>query len=512
MKMKYIIISLVLTLMVCSIFHHPSIAQNKKPNIIYILTDDLGYGDVKVYNNEGKINTPNIDKLARQGMRFTDAHSPSGVCTPTRYSIMTGRYPWRSQRPVGVLNGFSRPLMENDRATVASLLKENGYNTAVVGKWHLGLGWVPKREYAHLLANKRYGIDAEMNPDHVNLAAPMTVSPNTNGFDYSYVLPASLDMQPYCYVENGKLVDPLTSFTPGKKPDTGYAGAFWRPGLMSTRFDFFDVLPGFTRKANEFLKRQTKEKPFFLYLPMPAPHTPWMPITGFIGSSGAGEYGDFVQQVDASVGAIMKTLDSMGLANNTMVVFTSDNGPYWRDDYVRKFQHKSAGPWRGMKGDAFEGGHRVPFIVRWPGTVKPGRTSEATTTLANLMSTAAEIVGNTHPRYNTEDSYSILSVLKGKSISVDNQPAVVHSSSIGYFAIRIGDWKLIQGLGSGGFTVPKQINPKTGEAKGQLYNLAEDPHEDKNLYDQFPEKVKTMTEMLMQIRSASTRVNKTSVQ
>jgi len=510
--MKYMFKLLALTLMVCTIFHHPSIAQNKKPNIIYILTDDLGYGDVKVYNKEGKINTPNIDKLAKQGMRFTDAHSPSGVCTPTRYSIMTGRYPWRSQRPVGVLNGFSRPLMENDRATVASLLKENGYNTAVVGKWHLGLGWVPKREYAHLLANKRYGIDAEMNPDHVDLAAPMTVSPNTNGFDYSYVLPASLDMQPYCYVENGKLVDPLTSFTPGKKPDTGYAGAFWRPGLMSPSFDFFDVLPAFTRKANQFIQLQHHDKPFFLYLPMPAPHTPWMPITGFVGTSGAGEYGDYVQQVDASVGAIMKTLDSMGLANNTMVVFTSDNGPYWREDYVNKFQHKSAGPWRGMKGDAFEGGHRVPFIVRWPGSTKPGAVSAATTTLANMMSTAAEIVGNTNPRYNTEDSYSILSVLKGKSTSVDNQPAVVHSSSIGYFAIRIGDWKLIQGLGSGGFTVPKQINPKPGEAIGQLYNLVQDPHEDKNLYDQNPEKVKALTEMLNQIRNASTRVNKTSLQ
>jgi len=475
---------LLITCLAC--FSYVYTHSQSKPNIIYILTDDLGYGDVKVYNQEGKINTPNIDKLAKQGMRFTDAHSPSGVCTPTRYSIMTGRYPWRSQRPVGVLNGFSRPLMENDRPTVASLLKENGYNTAVVGKWHLGLGWVPKREYAHLLANKRYGIDAEMNPDHVDLAAPMTVTPNTNGFDYSYVLPASLDMQPYCYVENGKLVDPLTSFTPGKKPDTGYAGAFWRPGLMSPSFDFFDVLPGFTRKANEFIH------------------------TGFIGSSAAGEYGDFVQQVDASVGAIMKTLDSMGLAKNTMVVFTSDNGPYWREDYVNKFQHKSAGPWRGMKGDAFEGGHRVPFIVKWPGNTKPGAVSGATTTLANLMSTAAEIVGNTNPRYQTEDSYSILSVLKGKSKSVDNQPAVVHSSSIGYFAIRIGDWKLIQGLGSGGFTVPKQIKAKPGEAIGQLYNLAEDPHEDKNLYDQYPEKVKTLTEMLNEIRNASTRVNKTS--
>ena len=484
------------------IVYNSAVAQSsEKPNIIYILADDLGYGDVKAYNPESKINTPNIDQLARQGMRFTDAHSPSSVCTPTRYAIMTGRYPWRSAKPVGVLNGFSRPLMENDRATVASLLKQHGYNTGVIGKWHLGLGWSPKREYAHLLGNKGYGIDNEMNPDHVDLDHEMTVSPRNNGFDYSYVLPASLDMQPYCYVENGKLESPLTAMTKGQKPDTGYAGAFWRAGFMSPSFDFYDVIPNFTRKAQAFITAQTKEKPFFLYLPLPAPHTPWVPADKFHGKSKVGEYGDFTEQLDASVGMILKTLEKSGLSKNTIIIFTSDNGPYWRSDYINKYNHQSAGPWRGMKGDAFEGGHRIPFIVKWPGKVKAGTVSEATTTLANLMATAADIVGEKSGQFRVEDSYSILPVLTGNADHVEDQPAVVHSSSVGFFAIRQGDWKLILGLGSGGFTVPRQIKVKPGEPEFQLYNLKDDPAETQNKAAANPEKVAELSRLLEFIKS-----------
>ncbi|MEY2835229.1 MAG: hypothetical protein RLZZ557_891 [Bacteroidota bacterium] len=491
--------SLITCLVAC--FSYGDTNAQEKPNIIYILADDLGYGDVKAYNSESKINTPNIDQLAKQGMRFTDAHSPSSVCTPTRYAIMTGRYPWRSAKPIGVLNGFSRPLMENDRATVAALLQQHGYNTGVIGKWHLGLGWTPKREYAHLVQRKGYGIDNEMNPDHVDLEQGMTVSPRNNGFDYSYVLPASLDMQPYCYVENGKLEEPLSAMTKGQKPDTGYAGAFWRAGLMSPFFDFNDVIPNFTRKAQAFIEAQTKDKPFFLYLPLPAPHTPWVPADKFRGQSKVGDYGDFTEQLDASVGLILKTLEKAGLAKNTLVIFTSDNGPYWRSDYISKYNHQSAGPWRGMKGDAFEGGHRIPFIVKWPGKVKAGTVSDATTTLANLMATAVDIVGDKSGRYKVEDSYSILPVLTGKLNAVENQPAVVHSSSVGFFAIRQGDWKLILGLGSGGFTVPKEIKPRAGEPAVQLYNLREDPGETTNRAKAAPEKVAELTQLLETIKS-----------
>jgi arylsulfatase A-like enzyme len=307
-------------------------------------------------------------------------------------------------------------------------------------------------------------------------------------------------MQPYCYVENGKLASPLTAMTNGNKPDTGYAGAFWRGGLMSPDFDFFDVIPGFVRKANEFIRRQTADKPFFLYLPLPSPHTPWMPAETFRGKSAVGEYGDFTEQLDASVGMLLKTLDSMGMSKNTIVIFTSDNGPYWREDYISKYQHASAGDWRGMKGDAYEGGHRVPFIVRWPGQIKAGTVTHATTTLSNLMSTVSDIIGNKDERYHIADSYSIVPVLKGRSPVVEKQDAVVHHSSMGYYAVRSGDWKLIEGLGSGGFTVPKQIKPAPGGPLMQLYNLKDDPQEKNNLALQFPEKVKALLDQLNAIR------------
>ncbi|QMW06843.1 arylsulfatase [Spirosoma foliorum] len=482
-----------------------SMANQKQqaPNIVYILADDLGYGDVSVYNPTGQIPTPNIDKLAAQGMRFTDAHSPSSVCTPTRYALLTGRYPWRSRLPVGVLRGYSRTLIEADRATVASFLKSKGYQTGVVGKWHLGLDWELKKGNEGLLASADYGIKNEMDTAVIDFSRKPAQGPNTIGFDYSYILPASLDMPPYCYLENQKLIELPTGYTDGNKLQTGYTGPFWRAGKMSPSFDFYDVLPTFISKATDFLKKQTRQKPFFLYLPLSAPHTPWVPSNNYKGKSKVGEYGDFVQQVDAAVGEVVKTLEQSGLADNTIVVFASDNGPYWRESFVKQFNHKAAGAFRGMKGDAFEGGHRIPFIVRWPGKVKAGAVSNATTTLANLLATCKEILGDKTP--NPEDTYSILPVLLGKAQQVPNQPAVVHSSSIGYFAIRKGDWKLIEGLGSGGFTEPRDVKPVAGEPTGQLYNLATDQLETTNVYQQNPEKVKELTALLNQIKQGKTR-------
>lgn len=477
--------------------------KQQPPNIVYILADDLGYGDVSVYNPAGQISTPNIDKLASQGMRFTDAHSPSSVCTPTRYSLLTGRYPWRSRLPVGVLRGYSRTLIEADRPTVASLLKSNGYQTGVIGKWHLGLDWALQKGNESLLATAEYGIKNEMDTSVIDFTRKPAQGPNTVGFDYSYILPASLDMPPYCYLENQKLTELPTGYTDGNKLQTGYTGPFWRAGKMSPSFDFYGVLPTFVAKATDFLKKQTRKKPFFLYLPLAAPHTPWVPSKNYTGKSKAGEYGDFVQQVDAAIGEVLRTLEQSGLADNTLVIFASDNGPYWRENFVKQFNHRAAGAFRGMKGDAFEGGHRIPFIVRWPGKVKAGSVTNATTTLANLTATCQEILGSKAPV--PEDSYSILSVLLGKTKQVSGQQAVVHSSSAGYFAIRKGDWKLIEGLGSGGFTEPREVKPKAGEPVGQLYNLATDQLETTNLYAQNPEKVKELTALLDQIKQGKTR-------
>lgn len=485
---------------------------DKKPNIVYILADDLGYGDVSIYNPDGKINTPHIDGLAKQGMRFIDAHTTSSVCTPSRYSILTGRYPWRSRLPVGVLQGYSRTLIEEGLPTVANLLKSHAYHTGVVGKWHLGLDWVPKDAFKDSIQriinkDKLYGISSDMNPNQIDFTKPPVHGPRTQGFDYSFILPASLDMPPYCYLENDVLTELPTAYTPGNKLESGYTGPFWRAGLMAPSFDFYQVLPAFTNKAIAFIKKQADGKaPFFLYFAMPAPHTPWVPAPGYAGKSKAGEYGDYVQMVDDEVGKVLQTLDNLGLSENTMVVFTSDNGPYWRENFVQKYNHKAAGEFRGMKGDAFEGGHRVPFIVRYPGKVRPGSLSNATTTLANLMSTCSELVGNHSPKFETEDSYSILPVLTEKATVAANQPAVVNSSSRGFLNIRKGSWKLITRLGSGGFTVPAVLQPKAGEPVGQLYNLDNDIHEDHNLYSQYPEKVKELNELLEKIRNAKKRI------
>jgi arylsulfatase A len=481
----------------------------KKPNIIYILADDLGYGDVSVYNPDSKIKTPNIDQLASEGMRFTDAHSPSSVCTPTRYGILTGRYCWRSRLPRGVLRGYGKALLEDERTTVASLLKENGYTTGVVGKWHLGVDWVLKEEFKDSINSpttsaNEYGMVTQMNGDWVDFTKKPTDGPLDHGFDYSYILPASLDMEPYCYLENDVLTELPNEYTSGNDLNTGsYAtGAFWRPGRISKSFDFYEVLPRFIEKAKGFVQSHAKdEKPFFLYLPLAAPHSPWVPKPNYDGSSGAGQYGDFVQMVDAQVGDFLKSLDESGVAENTIVIFTSDNGPFWKPDFKERFNHNAAHIYRGMKADAYEGGHRIPFMVRWPGKVKAGTQSAFKTTLTNLIATSAEVIGASLNDQTGEDSQSILPVLLIDQEQKAEAMPIIHHSSKGYFAIRKGDWKLIEGRGSGGFSVPVIIEPKEGEPIGQLYNLNEDPAETNNLYNEDPEKVKELLAELNVIRN-----------
>ncbi|WP_018631114.1 sulfatase family protein [Niabella aurantiaca] len=485
-------------------------SQPPLPNIVYILADDLGYGDIQCYNAQAQVRTPHIDGLAAQGMRFSDAHTTSSVCTPSRYSILTGRYPWRSRLPVGVLRGYSRTLIEAGLPTVAMLLKTKAYHTGVVGKWHLGLDWVLKEAFGDSVSpafnrDQLYGITSEMNPDQIDFTKAPVRGPRTQGFDYSFILPASLDMPPYCYLENDRLTEGLTAYTPGNKPDTGYTGAFWRAGLQSPSFDFYKVLPIFTGKAVHFIRERSRSgQPFFLYFPMPAPHTPWMPERAHRGRSGAGDYGDYIQEVDAMVGRILAVLDSTGLAQNTLVVFTSDNGPYWRGNFVKKYNHRAAGPYRGMKGDAFEGGHRVPFIVRYPARVRPGTVSKATITLASLMATCADLTGAHDPAFETEDSYSIAPVLLGQSDTVAVQPAIVNISSKGFYDIRKGPWKLIAGLGSGGFSIPSIIKETAGLPAGQLYNLETDIGEIQNVYERYPQKVKELSALLEQIKAAPT--------
>ncbi|GIW82188.1 MAG: arylsulfatase [Gemmatales bacterium] len=452
-------------------------AEKSLPNIIFLMADDLGSGDLGCYNKDSKIPTPNMDRLAAQGMRFTDAHTPSAVCTPTRYGVLTGRYAWRTRLKKGVLHGYDPLLIEPDRMTVASLLKKHGYSTGCVGKWHLGLG-------------------KEKPTDYTKSLRP---GPNAVGFDYFFGIPASLDMPPYVFVENEKVVAQPTEEIAGSQMRRRGGGGFWRGGAIAPGFRHVDVLPKITEKAVAFIDRQTKEKPFFLYFPLSAPHTPWMPTEPFLGRSKAGPYGDFTVQVDATVGAVMEALDKKGFTENTLFIVTSDNGAHWLPSDKEKYKHLANWHYRGQKADIWEGGHRVAFIARWPGKIKPGTVNDATICLVDFLATCAEIVGEKLPENAGEDSFSILPHLLGKKPETE-RPPVVHHSGSGLFAIRKGDWKLIEGLGSGGFSSPKSVKPKPGDPAGQLYNLKEDLAESKNLYLEKPDIVKELQADLAAIR------------
>lgn len=475
------------------------------PNIVYILADDLGYGDVSANNPDSKIQTTHIDQLAAEGMRFTDAHSPSSVCTPTRYGILTGQYCWRSRLPQGVLRGYGRSLIAEGQTTVASLLKRKNYQTGVVGKWHLGLDWVIKDgNEAYLEAEgtvvNEQGIVIEMKPEFIDFSKKPTDGPLQHGFDYSFILPASLDMDPYCFLENDSLVGIPSAHTPGNDLNTGYTEAFWRAGRIAPGFEIEQVLPSFRERAMSFIERQSNEQPFFLYLPLAAPHTPWVPTAEFKGSAAAGTYGDFVKMVDQTIGDVMATLKKKGFADNTLVIFTSDNGPFWTPALIEEYNHKSAADLRGMKADAWDGGHRIPFIAKWPGHIQAGSTSAALTTLTHLMATVAEVTDTKLSPTEGPDSHSILPVLLGQSDTIPGQQAVIHHSSRAFFAIRQGDWKLIEGRGSGGFSKPNVYEPKAGEVPGQLYNIKNDLGETQNLYAEKPEKVKALRALLDEIR------------
>jgi arylsulfatase A len=452
----------------------PAAEKPRVPNIVVILAADLGYGDPHCYNKNSKAPTPNLDRLAAQSMRFTDAHTPCAVCTPTRYGLLTGRYCWRTSLKSGVLNGYSRFLIEPNRLTLASLLKQHGYITAGIGKWHLGLGNAAQTDYSK----------------------PLRPGPGSVGFDWYFGIPASLDMPPYVFIENEGVTEaPRETIADSAMRRKG-GGGFWRGGAIAPHFKHVDVLPTITEKAIDFVRKQSADKPFFLYLPLTAPHTPWMPTAEFRGKSKAGYYGDFVAQVDASVGRVLQSLDDAKLSDNTLLIFTSDNGAHWLPEDIEKWGHRANGSLRGQKADIWEGGHRVPFMARWPRHIAPGSTSKELICLTDVLATVAAVVGAKLPDDAGEDSYNILPALRGDKLDKPIREAIVHSSADGILAIRQGPWKLALVLGSHGFSAPRDIKPKRGEAQGQLYNLDDDPREQKNLWLEKPEIVKRLTAIL----------------
>jgi len=454
--------------------------KNKEKDLTVISAVILGYGDVSCLNKNSKIHTPNLDELAGEGMIFTDAHSGSSVCTPTRYGILTGRYCWRTRLKKGVLYGYDQHLVEDGRMTVASMLQQQGYHTACVGKWHLGWDWPLKSD----------------DPKDIDYTKHIQHGPTTNGFDYSYcVSSGSLDMPPYVYVENDKVTpapDRTVKASGGKKR--------FRMGPTGSDFKHIEVLPKITEKAVSYIEQwaERKDTPFFLYFALTAPHTPILPTKEFQGKSNTNEYGDFVLQIDWTVGQVMKALKRHGLEKNTLIIFTSDNGCTPKADFkeLETFGHDPSYVFRGHKADIFEGGHRVPYITRWPTRIKAGSVCEDTICLTDLMATAAEMTGYTLPNNAGEDSVSILPDLMGKT----NKPlreATVHHSFNGSFSIRQDQWKLILCPDSGGWSHPK---PGSKQAKQlppvQLYDLGIDIGETTNLEDKHPVVVKQLTALL----------------
>jgi len=471
-----------------------------RPNIIYILADDLGYGDLSAHNPESAVQTPNIDRLIKEGISFSDAHSASAVCTPTRYGILTGEYCWRSSLKNGVLWGYSPPLIKPDQVTIASFLEGHGYRTGVVGKWHLGLGWQPKdtakpiEQYDwNYLHNQQLG-------SNVDYSKPVTGGPNQLGFEYSYIFPSSLDMTPYLYLENGQATELPTAYTEGKSEEADGRGVFWRAGEMSPGFDFENVLSHLIAKGLNFIRGQEiDQRPFFLYLPLTAPHTPWLPTEETLGTTDAGKYGDFVKLVDNKIGILLSLLDEMQLTNNTLVILSSDNGAHWTIKDKEMYDHRPNYVSRGQKADIYEGGHRVPFLFRWPGHVLAGVVSDQLLSTTDFLATIAGIIGENIPQGAAPDSYDLSPVLLEKEVNGWVRDQMIQHSIDGLFAIRQGNWKYTPVLGSGGFSKPKLIEPAPGEPNGALYDLSNDISETRNLISQHAELAQSLHDKLEEI-------------
>ncbi|MBT3383323.1 MAG: arylsulfatase [Prolixibacteraceae bacterium] len=471
--MRHLIISVLSILFLTNCSTKSELPEN--PNIVIILADDMGYGDVQALNPKSNIPTPNLNRLAEEGIIFMDAHSPSAVCTPTRYGLLTGRYSWRSRLKRGVQNGYGEPLIETDRPTIATLLKEVGYKTGIVGKWHLGLGF-QKNENGEF-----------------DFSKSVTYSPNNVGFDYSYIIPASLDFPPYVYIENTE----ITEFPSIVEEVSSFPG-FWRKGERSPDFVMEETLDHLLYKANGFIENNAnKENPFLLYFPLTAPHKPVLPHERFRGETELGVYGDFVHQVDWTVGEVLKKLDELKIAENTLVIYTSDNGSFMyrrnageldhlTDETLQQFDetnHTSNYVFRGTKADIWEAGHHVPFFVRWPKNIKAGSKVDNTISLTDIYSTLSQILNHPQIPGSGEDSFSFYPLLNGNGSQYSRVPVIHHSVS-GMFSIRKGDWKLVLGNGSGGREQPKG---NAFEKPYQLFNLKEDLSEKNNVIEKYPE-------------------------
>jgi arylsulfatase A-like enzyme len=460
-----------------------------RPNIICILADDLGSGDLSCLNPTSAWQTPRLDRLASEGLVCTDAHSTSSVCTPSRYALLTGRYSWRGPLKKGVLDGYKPPLIEPGRLTVAELLRQHGYTTAAFGKWHLGVGW------------SRSG----PRPEDVDFTRPFHGGPLAHGFDRFLGIAASLDMPPYVWLSQDRAASVPTAHVQDSR-----APRLWRAGPISDDFKMEAVQTRLVDEAAAYVEQRAQARdgrPFFLYLPLAAPHTPLLPTAAFEGSTRTTLYGDFVAQVDSDIGRLLDALDRTGLADETLVIVTADNGfaPAAGLAELEPFRHDPSGGRRGYKSDLYEGGHRVPFIVRWPGHVPAGSRTGALVSQADLLATCADLVGATLPEDAGEDSISLLPLLGPEAPAAPVRDSVIHHSGEGRFAIRQGRWKLLAWPGSGGWSAPTPHPSEWLDVPAedlstlppfQLYDLEADPAERTNLAAKHPDMVARLGKLL----------------
>ncbi len=482
-----------------------------KPNIVVVLADDMGWGDLGCYGSA--IPTPNIDRLAAEGVQATNCHSASAVCTPSRYALMTGRYAWRGPLKHFVLMGHGPALIEPARPTLASVLRDAGYATGAFGKWHLGLGWRHRdgsvRDAFAPGAALHDDVETDFGRD-IDYAAPVTGGPTDLGFDRFFGIAGSLDMPPYAFIDQDRTIG-----VPDR--EKSYYLTEQRPGLQVDGFDEREVDVSFVREAVRFI--DAADSPFLCYLAPSAPHRPNVPPDFVAGRSGLGARADGVCLIDWAVGELRAALEAHGMLDHTMFIVTSDNGAvtYFTDD-GDPARHKPNGDWRGQKGDLWDGGHREPFIARWPATFPAGTSTGAPICLTDILPTAARVTGSWLPPDAAEDGLDISGLLAGDETGDPDRP-IVHHSLGGRFALRSGRWKAIFCLGSGGgFSEPSISDlfaTGTGNAhaaqpfdaahpEGQLYDMESDPAETTNLWAESPDVVASLYQELKKICRDST--------
>ncbi len=471
-------------------------AELSRPNIVILYADDMGYGDLGIQNPESKIPTPHLDALAKEGTRFTDGHSSSGVCTPSRYALLHGRYHWRKFH--GIVNSFDQPILDAERTTLPEMLRAKGYKTACIGKWHLGWDWEAIKKPGVKPGGKEKGF----SPEAFDWSLPIPGGPLSHGFDY-YFGDDVPNFPPYAWFENDRVITVPTVMlsTTGQANEGSWEA---RPGPSVKDWDFRAVMPKLAEKAVEWIGKQKKDEPFFLYFPFTSPHAPIVPAAEFTGRSQANGYGDYMVQTDDTAGRVLKALKDAGFAENTLVIFSADNGPeHYAYDRVKNFGHRSMGPLRGLKRDIWEGGHRVPFVVRWPGVVPVGKVSAGLISQIDLYATIAAVVGCEIAADSAEDSYNQLALWKGTDLSA--RDTLVHNTNANGYALRHGDWVLIAAKTGAVSKVPPWFDAANGYSAnpnpGEIYNLREDLAQKQNLYASQPEKVKELTALLEKVRA-----------